>query len=384
MAAALLLPFLELSHFRTKRVVYQDAFKAEDSSTLEHLRELTVVRAAIELALDGRRPTGAVAKEMHGVDAPTLQDIQKVEAYLPLLVSFIGEFQKFIKEAAKASASALVRTGDTDAVVLPTSVDAEAADCDGGGEGGSVARLEEELLLIEGQDWAARLAIRWTSPLTRAGVIAVPKFFRVDDIAYEHAVVLQLYGALLRQRAMEVMGQDIVEASNLLRRAAGVYAYVAESILPLHKSTAMAHGEMPPEAISSTPQALILVCLGEAQALAAFRAEERGSKPTLLAKLHEGVADKFRSAHGLLTGSKPQCQPLRDSSVRFSSYVPVMAALHSCRAKLYLAEELQQKEEIGVAVGLLKLASEEFQQGMRSAGGSLSPLLLIVVLLESF
>lgn len=55
--------------------------------------------------------------------------------------------------------------------------------------------------------WTADLKFRWTSPLSRSGVtgLAGPKFFRVDDLRYELCMILFLYAALLRERALEVL-----------------------------------------------------------------------------------------------------------------------------------------------------------------------------------
>lgn len=51
------------------------------------------------------------------------------------------------------------------------------------------------------------LAIRWTSPLSRLSRRGAKgqRDFQVDDMRYELGMTLNLYGALLRERALEVL-----------------------------------------------------------------------------------------------------------------------------------------------------------------------------------
>lgn len=55
--------------------------------------------------------------------------------------------------------------------------------------------------------WTSQLAIRWTSPLSGASARGLkgPRYFQVDDMRYELGMALNLYGALLRERALEVV-----------------------------------------------------------------------------------------------------------------------------------------------------------------------------------
>ncbi len=52
----------------------------------------------------------------------------------------------------------------------------------------------------------------------------------------------------------------------------------------------------PAELVSSTALCLQYATLGEAQALAAFRAEERGSSAALVAALQAGASELFEKA----------------------------------------------------------------------------------------
>jgi hypothetical protein len=51
--------------------------------------------------------------------------------------------------------------------------------------------------------WTEELKLRWTSPLT--GGFTKGKLFRVNDLVYEHVMVMWLYAGLLRERAFEMM-----------------------------------------------------------------------------------------------------------------------------------------------------------------------------------
>jgi hypothetical protein len=51
--------------------------------------------------------------------------------------------------------------------------------------------------------WTEELKLRWTSPLT--GGFTKGKLFRVNDLVYEHVMVMWLYAGLLRERAFEMI-----------------------------------------------------------------------------------------------------------------------------------------------------------------------------------
>lgn len=62
------------------------------------------------------------------------------------------------------------------------------------------------------QQWTVDLKIRWTSVLSGSSGssgFGSPKFFRVDDLNFELCMVLFLYGALLRERAWELLSSGI-------------------------------------------------------------------------------------------------------------------------------------------------------------------------------
>jgi len=59
--------------------------------------------------------------------------------------------------------------------------------------------------------WTTDLNIRWTSPLSGSSgrLFTGSKYFRVDDLRYELGMTVFLYGALLRELALEVLSTGI-------------------------------------------------------------------------------------------------------------------------------------------------------------------------------
>lgn len=56
---------------------------------------------------------------------------------------------------------------------------------------------------------------------------------------------------------------DLVQSATLLRKAAGVYHYLAHEVLPSLKNELTLEG--PPEATSTVSSAMSFICLAEAQ-----------------------------------------------------------------------------------------------------------------------
>lgn len=55
--------------------------------------------------------------------------------------------------------------------------------------------------------WTSRLKIRWSSTLSSQSFFQLmgPKFYQIDSLQFELGMVLFLYGAFLRERALEVL-----------------------------------------------------------------------------------------------------------------------------------------------------------------------------------
>ncbi|XP_073395450.1 uncharacterized protein [Physcomitrium patens] len=297
----MLLHFRDPAKLRTQKVVYEETFYARDSGTLEQLRELSTRREAIQNSIDGScRITPAIAREMAGgITSPVLQ---KIERYLPLLENLVN----------------FLETKKTDYNVV---------------------------------QWMSGLAIRWTSPLSRLSRRGAKgqRDFQVDDMRYELGMTLNLYGALLRERALEVLRTDKAEAATLFRRASGVYLHLTKNVLPPLEASLTP--ESCPEVRASLASIMSIICLAEAQAVTAMKAEEKASSESLLAKLHYGVVQFLEEAKTLLEESK--CD-LNDLTGKLMKFIRMCSVLHESRSQRYIAAEYSKIERFGVAVGVLR------------------------------
>lgn len=143
--------------------------------------------------------------------------------------------------------------------------------------------------------WASDLKIRWTSALISSSCFKLrgPNFFQMDNLRFELGMTIFLYGATLRQRALELLSAgrylcfsftlqfyismamdvftwlfslyfiDLVKSTTLFREAAGVYHHLAHEILPTLQPSLDV--ERPPEVVSSLSSVMRLVCLADAQ-----------------------------------------------------------------------------------------------------------------------
>ncbi|KAJ7553656.1 hypothetical protein O6H91_06G107600 [Diphasiastrum complanatum] len=207
--------------------------------------------------------------------------------------------------------------------------------------------------------WTIDLKLRWTSPLSGFSGFNLggSKYFRIDDLRYELAMVLFLYGALMRERALEVMTVDLVESATLFRRAAGVYQHMAQQLLPgLQPSLPP---DRPPEVTTSMATIMSLICLAEAQAVTVQKAEEKSTSGGLLAKLHFGVTQIVEEASSLLRASYGDWNDVSD---RLKRFLNTTSGLHEARSWRYVAEDFKKSEHLGVAVGILRHALNKVQQ----------------------
>ncbi|MCO5572311.1 hypothetical protein L7F22_026064 [Adiantum nelumboides] len=307
----MLLHYQDPVKLKTKKVVFEDTYCARDSGTLEQLKELTTRRKAVEDFLNGSNQlTPAIAREMAGgVSSPILQDVQKVERYIPLL-------QNLVVRVESSSSNARI------------------------------------------PQWTSELKIRWTSVLTSSGPfgLAALKFYRVDNLRFELAMVFFLYGGLLRERALEVLSTDLVEAATLFRKAAGVFQHMAQELLP--PLQALPSSERIPEVTSTMSSIMCLICLAEAQAVIVRKAEEKANSGSLLAKLHYGVVQFLEEANSLLQIHSSEFSDVSDKLKRF---INTCIILHEARSQVYIANDYKKQESLGIAVGILRYAMNKFQ-----------------------
>ncbi|KAK9074484.1 hypothetical protein SSX86_007082 [Deinandra increscens subsp. villosa] len=311
-----MLQFKDPTKLRTKKIVFEAVYGAQDSSTLERLKELSSKRVSVELINNKHKAIpDATAREISaGITSQCEQDIQKLEQYLPLLENFIHHID-FL--------------GSDPGVIRATS----------------------------------NLKIRWTSPLSSSCSLNImgPKFYQIDNLRFELGSVLFFYGSMLRERASQVLATDLVQSATLFRKAAGVYLYLAHDVLPSLKAKHTAHG--PPEATPSVSTVMSLICLAEAQVATIIKAEEKGTADGLLSKLHYGAVQLFDEAMDSYTTAAKEC---KDISTGLMDYISCSKALHMLRSYKYMAQSVKTEGQMGAAIGVLKQAlSCKLQKNVR-------------------
>ncbi|BAT98990.1 hypothetical protein LR48_Vigan06g129900 [Vigna angularis] len=301
----MMLHFVKPSKLKTKKIVFEDVYPARNLVTLEHLKELSSKRKAIEDSInESSFITEAIAKEMSGgLESRYEQDIQKIEQYLPLLENLI-------------SCAGVIST-----------------------YGG-----------IQMAQWTVALKIRWSSSLSTSSFFNFKgsKFFQVDNLQFELGMTLFLCGGILRERALEVLSTDLVRSTTIFREAAGIYHHLAQEVLPpLQPELPL---QKPPEALAEVSTIMSLICLAEAQAVTTRKAEEKGTSSSLLAKLHHGVTLFLEEAIGIFHTVVTQ---YKDISPHLLEFMYFCKCLHELKGQQHLAESLKVSGQIGVAIGIL-------------------------------
>eukprot|EP00262_Sarcandra_glabra_P007873 TRINITY_DN20962_c0_g1_i1.p1 TRINITY_DN20962_c0_g1~~TRINITY_DN20962_c0_g1_i1.p1 ORF type:complete len:391 (-),score=60.22 TRINITY_DN20962_c0_g1_i1:193-1365(-) len=319
----MLLRFDDPAKLKTKKIVFEDIFCAHDAVTLEQLKELSSRRGEIGESIKKKSfITEAVVSEMAGgVTSRYQQDLQNLENYLPLLQNLLVQ----------------------------------------------VELLSNNSMML---GWISDLQIRWTSVLSASSVFKIggPKYFRFDNLRYELGMTHFLYGATLRERALEMLSADLVQSTTLYRKAAGIYHYLSNDLFPSlplsHESSSpspLLAQENPPEATSSISSIMSLICLAEAQAVTIRKAEEKGSSASLLAKLHYGITELFDEATSIL---KSRARERNYVSARFMEFIFSSGALHKLRSHRCLANDLMEVGQVGFAIKVLQLAMDHSKEKM--------------------
>jgi hypothetical protein len=131
-----------------------------------------------------------------------------------------------------------------------------------------------------------------------------------------------------------VLGESAPAVATLLRQAAGLYKHAAENILPELKDGLK--GERPNELLASMAHTMRLICLAEAQAATARRAEEKGTAHPLLCKLHMGVYDLYKAADKMLGD---HVSDFNFIGKKLQAYILLGITVHRSRAYRAAAEE---------------------------------------------
>ncbi|KAH9312625.1 hypothetical protein KI387_027660, partial [Taxus chinensis] len=88
------------------------------------------------------------------------------------------------------------------------------------------------------------------------------------------------------------------------------------------------------------------------------KAEAKATSGGLLAKLHYGVVQFLEEAGNLL---KSSVGDWNDVSDRFRRFISGCSILHEARSRRYIAGDLKAAEQLGLAVGVLRIAMSSFQ-----------------------
>ncbi|ONK66660.1 uncharacterized protein A4U43_C06F10660 [Asparagus officinalis] len=167
-----------------------------------------------------------------------------------------------------------------------------------------------------------------------------------------------LYGAVLRERGFATLSTgELVESATLFRKAAGVFSYLAEKVLPPLKY--LLPDESPVEATSSLSSLMRIICLADAQAVTIKRAEEKENSPLLLSKLHYGISQILDEATCIMNAKPGE---LRHLSAAVKGLVSTCKVLHELRSQRSLAEELRGNEKIGIAILVLRHATANLKK----------------------
>jgi hypothetical protein len=162
-----------------------------------------------------------------------------------------------------------------------------------------------------------------------------------------------------------VLGESAPAIATRLRAAAGLYKHCAETVLPpLHASLP---GERPNELLASMAETMRLVCLAEAQAAAARRAEERGAASGLLVKLHLGAHDLYARADKCLNDHVSDFNRI---SRKLQACILLGICAHRARAYRCAAEEAFAAGDVGEAVALCDAGAACLRRCGAAAGES--------------
>jgi hypothetical protein len=149
---------------------------------------------------------------------------------------------------------------------------------------------------------------------------------------------------------------NLTAAAMLLRKSAGVYAHVRNTILEIETKEALPSVKnisfVPLELDATAVEALETMALAQAQGIAAERAERKKASDAAIAVVHRGAVDLYEAAAAKL---KLVSQPATPApSERFRMWLALSAELHAIKALRAQAGICRQDGELGQAVACLK------------------------------
>ena len=168
------------------------------------------------------------------------------------------------------------------------------------------------------------------------------------------------------------------DAVTSFRKAAGIYQYIAKSILPYAISRATTTtttttescrpSDLPLECRQESLDVLAAIALAQAQSTAADRAERKHMSPTTLASLHHGAVDLYESAASLCKSHFPSMERSAPSAVhpRVRMWLAFSSELSASKARRAQAAMYREQDQLGMAVRCLLHAKERMLRTLSS------------------
>lgn len=166
-------------------------------------------------------------------------------------------------------------------------------------------------------------------------------------------------------RKSEEDSASLTAAAILLRKSAGAYAHIRNTLLPEIETTGALPlikniPFLPLELDATSVEALEIMAIAQAQGVAAERAERKNASHTAIAAVHRGAVDLYEAAAAKLKLiSQPATPP---PSERFRMWLALSAELHAIKALRAQAGICRQDGELGQAVACLKDAIIRIQR----------------------
>jgi len=213
------------------------------------------------------------------------------------------------------------------------------------------AVLETKPLAAGGDD--ASECLRWRSALEGAG--AARDTYASPGLRGERAFALFGLAGCHRRACARAMreGDDVASAATSARIAAGVFAYLANEVLPPLRPTLETFRAN--ELTVSMSEVMRLVSLGDAQGRAARRAREKNSGWNLVARLHVAARNFYRDADAVIQRSRCDWNGV---DIALLASVVLGKSSHEAEAYLALAEAFRARDECGQAVAACARAGE--------------------------
>lgn len=250
--------------------------------------------------------------------------------------------------------------------------------------------LQQFLSRAQSEGWPTELGDKtsgflWASPMSS---LPSSSRFSLPTLLLDQAMTLCFYAAALQEQAYGIMQSAAGTAVNpttsaaaaaplealldrskslqsphlaavaILRKAAGVYVHIRDSILPHAAADLPTSKDAPCELSAQALGVLETVALAQAQGVAASRAEAKGASPAAVGAVHRGCVELYEvAAAGIkeLPGARPASEKLR-------KWLALSAEFHVAKALKAQAAASREEQQLGVASACLRDALARMQR----------------------